>query len=530
MSATRRKNAAITLSAGTITHDFVMAAAARQLDQVIVTGAGTSQVRERVGSVINTVDSSLITRETQPQNIISSLAATAPNVRVSTQSGEPGASAFVIIRGATSVTGTNQPLIVVDNQPIDNTTLSTNGGDGSTVTQNRAADINPNDVESVQILKGAAASAIYGARAANGVILITTKKGTNGPTRYAITSTQTFDNVIKTAPLQTDFGQGSGGKCRRLHDAGLQRDEPDLGARARAGHAGVRPRERDLSHRAHERQRDQCLRRQRAHDVLSVRRSHRPVGRDEGRQQPLRSQHREAVGHAPAPQHASPLAATSRTSTRRASTCRRARTRRACSSARSARRPTSTTCRSSIRSPGLQRSYRFPNPTAASITDSRGYDNPFFVLDNSANRSELGRFLGHMTANWVPTDVDPRRRDLRRRQLHRLARRGSSADVVERSGRQRDALPDHEPRNRSQSHGDAVAPVRVELRLAPRARPEPELAAQPAGLRLRRPAHRADAIRDSEHRELHADGDALAPAHRRATTARRSSTSTISCT
>ena len=207
------QNAPITLSAGTITHDFVMAASARQLDQVIVTGAGTSQVRERVGSVINTVDSSLILRATQPQNIISSLSATAPNVRVSTQSGEPGASAFVIIRGATSVTGTNQPLIVVDNQPIDNTTLSTNGGDGSTVTQNRAADINPNDVESVQILKGAAASAIYGARAANGVILITTKKGKSGATRYTITSTQTFDNVIKTAPLQSDFGQGSGGKA-----------------------------------------------------------------------------------------------------------------------------------------------------------------------------------------------------------------------------------------------------------------------------------------------------------------------------
>ena len=196
-----------------------MAVTAQQLDQIIVTGAGTSQVRERVGSVISTVDSTAITRATQPQNILSGLSATAPNVRVNTQSGEPGASAFVLIRGATSVTGTNQPLIVVDNQPIDNTTLSTNGGDGSTVTQNRAADINPNDVESVQILKGAAASAIYGARAANGVILITTKHGSNGPTRYAITSTQTFDNVIKTAPLQRSYGQGSNGARRRLRHA-----------------------------------------------------------------------------------------------------------------------------------------------------------------------------------------------------------------------------------------------------------------------------------------------------------------------
>ena len=190
-----------------------MTATALQLEQVIVTGAGTSQVRERIGSTINTVDSTAITRAVQPQNVLSALSATTPNVRVNTQSGEPGGSAFVLIRGATSVTGTNQPLIVVDNQPIDNSTISTNGGDGSTVTQNRAADINPNDIESVQILKGAAASAIYGARAANGVILITTKHGANGPTRYTITSTQTFDNVIKTFPLQQQFGQGSGGKA-----------------------------------------------------------------------------------------------------------------------------------------------------------------------------------------------------------------------------------------------------------------------------------------------------------------------------
>ena len=126
--------AQITLSPGTITHDFVMSATALQLEQVIVTGAGTSQVRERVGSVINTVDSTALQRATQPQNVISALSATTPNVRVNTQSGEPGGSAFVLIRGATSVTGTNQPLIVVDNQPIDNQTISTSGVPPSPVT------------------------------------------------------------------------------------------------------------------------------------------------------------------------------------------------------------------------------------------------------------------------------------------------------------------------------------------------------------------------------------------------------------
>ena len=91
-----------------------------------------------------------ITRAAQPQNIISRARRQRRRTCASTRSRvSRAASAFVIIRGATSVTGTNQPLIVVDNQPIDNSTISTNGGDGSTVTQNRAADINPNDIESV---------------------------------------------------------------------------------------------------------------------------------------------------------------------------------------------------------------------------------------------------------------------------------------------------------------------------------------------------------------------------------------------
>src|SRR5690606_4079362 len=119
-----------------------------QLSAVVVTGAGTVSTRERLGNVINSVDSSVLRRATQPQNIVSALSGTAPNVVVNTSSGEPGASASIRIRGATSVTGTNQPLFVVDNQPIDNTTVSTAQGpgdypgSGGTVTQNRAADIN----------------------------------------------------------------------------------------------------------------------------------------------------------------------------------------------------------------------------------------------------------------------------------------------------------------------------------------------------------------------------------------------------
>ena len=210
----------VTLTNGAvITRDFTLAVNPLRLGEVVVTGAGTSSTRERLGSVINSVDSSLIKRSAEPANVVSALAGKAPNVEVRTQSGEPGAGASIKIRGATSIAlgSTNQPLFVVDGQPIDNTTVSTEQGPtdfpgtAGTVSGNRAQDINPNDIESVDILKGAAAAAIYGARAANGVVLITTKRGRPGQTRYSLQSTTTFDDVIKTMPLQRTYGQGSGG-------------------------------------------------------------------------------------------------------------------------------------------------------------------------------------------------------------------------------------------------------------------------------------------------------------------------------
>ncbi|HMG96372.1 MAG TPA: TonB-dependent receptor plug domain-containing protein, partial [Gemmatimonadaceae bacterium] len=205
----------------TISQNFALVVNPLNLDAVLVTGAGTSTTRERLTTTINTVDSSAITRATNPQNIVSALAGQAPNVEVRTQSGEPGSSASIKIRGAASLSGTNQPLFVVDGQPIDNQTFSTQsiangsgtaaGADASTVAPNRASDINPADIESIQILKSSAAAAIYGARAANGVVLITTKSGTPGATKYTISSTETFDRVNMPDVLQHSFVQGLDG-------------------------------------------------------------------------------------------------------------------------------------------------------------------------------------------------------------------------------------------------------------------------------------------------------------------------------
>ncbi|MEO7082955.1 MAG: SusC/RagA family TonB-linked outer membrane protein, partial [Gemmatimonadaceae bacterium] len=206
----RAQSADITLNAGTVTHDFTLVANPLQLGEIIITGAGTATTREKLGTVINTVDSAQIAHSNE-SNIVNALAAKAPNVQIVSSSGAPGASAYIRIRGIKSLSGNAQPLFVVDGVPIDNSTTINGSNLSGANTPNRASDIDPNDVESIDILKGAAAAAIYGARAADGVILITTKRGHAGQTRYSLRSSVTADNVTKSYPLQTKYGQGTKG-------------------------------------------------------------------------------------------------------------------------------------------------------------------------------------------------------------------------------------------------------------------------------------------------------------------------------
>jgi len=203
----KSESAPITLS-GNVTHDFVLAANPLRLGEVVVTGAGTETTREKLGNVINTVDSALIRKSNEP-NVVNAIAGKAPNVDITSQSGEPGASAYIRIRGIRSLSGNAQPLFIVDGVPIDNSTIATGDATASTVAPNRASDLDPNDIESIDILKGPAAAAIYGARADNGVIMITTKSGKSGPTRYSLRSSYSFDDVNRSIPLQRKFGQTS---------------------------------------------------------------------------------------------------------------------------------------------------------------------------------------------------------------------------------------------------------------------------------------------------------------------------------
>lgn len=200
----------ITLEPGTTVLDFQLSDDPLALEEIVVTGVGLSTQRQRLGVTINSVKADEIA-VSQEVNIVSALAGKAPNVEVTSSAGDPGAGSYIRIRGANSLLGSNQPLFVVDGQPIDNSSTSIESTVAGTVVSNRAMDLNPNDIESVSILKGAAAAAIYGSRAANGVVLITTKSGRPGTNRIEYRSSFAYDEVNQTVPLQRSFGQGMAG-------------------------------------------------------------------------------------------------------------------------------------------------------------------------------------------------------------------------------------------------------------------------------------------------------------------------------
>jgi TonB-linked SusC/RagA family outer membrane protein len=212
------QTAQVTLSEGQITQDFTLAPNPLQLGEVVVTGAGTTSEVEKLGTVRNYVDSTAIVKS-QEQNVVNALAAKAPNVTVISASGDPGASSSILIRGLTTIQGgdaTGQPLFVVDGVPVTNSTDYSNLGQlglngGNTFPPNRLIDLNPDDIENVEILKGASSGAIYGSRAGQGVVLITTKHGRPGQTRYSLRSLWSLEQHTQLPALQRQFGLGTGG-------------------------------------------------------------------------------------------------------------------------------------------------------------------------------------------------------------------------------------------------------------------------------------------------------------------------------
>ncbi|SDS59442.1 SusC/RagA family TonB-linked outer membrane protein [Gramella sp. MAR_2010_147] len=195
---------------GQSTLDVTLVADLESLDEVVVTSFGIEQEKKSLGYAVQEIDSEEIAK-TKQQNLVSALQGQAAGVQVTNSGGAPGMSARIIIRGVNSLdpNADNQPLFVIDGVPIDNSTIESNGTPRGL--SNRAADINPNDIESLNILKGAAATALYGVRAANGAVIITTKKGKAGRVRINLNSSVGFDEINQYPEFQETYGQGFSG-------------------------------------------------------------------------------------------------------------------------------------------------------------------------------------------------------------------------------------------------------------------------------------------------------------------------------
>jgi len=178
--------------------DVAMEREALRLSEVVVTGQATAQERRNVSTAVSTVTAEEVNR-TPAVSLDNALQGKIVGANINMNSGAPGGGGQVQIRGVTSILGNGEPLYVVDGVIISNTAFSTGinsvsrASTAATATTsvqdnpvNRLADINPNDIESVQVLKSAAATAIYGSKATNGVILITTKRGRTGAPRFSL--------------------------------------------------------------------------------------------------------------------------------------------------------------------------------------------------------------------------------------------------------------------------------------------------------------------------------------------------------
>ncbi|WP_046245841.1 SusC/RagA family TonB-linked outer membrane protein [Hymenobacter terrenus] len=194
--------------------DMSMSPDSKQLSQVVVTALGIERQRKSLGYSVETVENRDFSRASEP-NLIRSLQGRLAGVQIMGATGAAGGATRVVIRGAQSFTGDNQPIYVVDGNVISNAALntySTTGGDlnnGVDIT-NRAGDIDPNIVESLTVLKGPAAAALYGARAASGAIIITTKKGQSlqGKPQISVSSAVMFERVNRLPDFQNTFGAG----------------------------------------------------------------------------------------------------------------------------------------------------------------------------------------------------------------------------------------------------------------------------------------------------------------------------------
>ena len=198
---------------GRTTVNVQLKADTKQLDEVVITALGVEASRDKFASSISTVAGKNLAK-TGETSLLTGISGKVAGVLITRNGGDPGAGAYIQIRGQNTINGNIQPLFIIDGMPVSNASdnLGTAAGNGI-VQQSRINDVNPEDIERMEVLKGASAAALWGTRAANGVIVITTKKGrdTQGKVNITFKSTVSFDRVNKMPLLQRTYGEGSGG-------------------------------------------------------------------------------------------------------------------------------------------------------------------------------------------------------------------------------------------------------------------------------------------------------------------------------
>ena len=192
--------------------DITMTEDVETLSEVVVTALGVERDKKALGYSVQQVDSKLI-EDAATTNVIDALQGKVAGVQITRSSGAAGSASNITIRGATSLVGNNQPLIVVDGIRINNDAIYTEGTTAGTSQASGIMAINPDDIATLSVLKGGAATSLYGTEGSRGVILITTKKGTKGGgLKVNFSSSVAFDKVSTMPELQNIYAQGAGGE------------------------------------------------------------------------------------------------------------------------------------------------------------------------------------------------------------------------------------------------------------------------------------------------------------------------------
>jgi TonB-linked SusC/RagA family outer membrane protein len=180
------------------------------LSEVVVTALGIKREKKALGYAVQDVSGEVL--NTRPTNALSAISGKVAGLQIIPSGGNMGGSSRVLLRGIKSIAGNNQPLYIIDGTPIDNSdlnTASTVGGSAGKDVGNMIQDLNPDDIENISVLKGPSAAALYGTRASNGVILITTKKGNNREkTEISLNTGLEFEQIVRLPKRQKLYGQG----------------------------------------------------------------------------------------------------------------------------------------------------------------------------------------------------------------------------------------------------------------------------------------------------------------------------------